>query len=179
MNNLIRVSLGFFLIATGIVGCSRQQATQTPAARTSSGASVDAARFLLSAEPEGAQDVIRVRESAKNEDDVVIVGRIGGSAVPWVEGRGAFSIVDPSLLACSDREGDNCTQPWDYCCDTDKLPTSTALIKFVDEDGMLVHADAREFLNVKELQTVVVRGKAQRDDAGNLTVFANGLYVRE
>ena len=61
----------------------------------------------------------------------------------------------------------------------DKLPTSTALIKFVDEDGMLVHADAREFLNVKELQTVVVRGKAQRDDAGNLTVFANGLYVRE
>ena len=39
-------------------------------------------------------------------------------------------------------------------------------------------ADARELLNVKELTTVVVTGKAQRDDAGNLTILATGVYVK-
>ena len=38
-------------------------------------------------------------------------------------------------------------------------------------------ADARELLKVQELSTVVVRGKAQRDESGNLTVLANGVYV--
>lgn len=40
-------------------------------------------------------------------------------------------------------------------------------------------ADARELLKVKELSTVVVKGKAQRDDAGNLTVIASGVYVKK
>jgi hypothetical protein len=109
---------------------------------------------------------------------VLVVGRIGGSKNPWIEGRAAFSIVDRSLRACSDIEGDNCPFPWDYCCETSKLPTSTALVKIVDDGGQVVAADARELLKVKELQTVVVRGKAQRDEAGNLTVLASGLYIK-
>ena len=52
------------------------------------------------------------------------------------------------------------------------------MVKFVDENGKSVETDARELLGVKELQTVVVTGKAQRDDAGNLTVLASGLFVR-
>ena len=38
--------------------------------------------------------------------------------------------------------------------------------------------DAGELLSVKELSTVVVKGKAQRDDSGNLTVLASGVYVK-
>jgi hypothetical protein len=38
--------------------------------------------------------------------------------------------------------------------------------------------DARELLGVKELQTVVVKGKAKRDEQGNLTVLASGVYPR-
>lgn len=41
-----------------------------------------------------------------------------------------------------------------------------------------MEADARELLKVKELSTVVVKGKAQRDDAGNLTILASGVYVK-
>ena len=52
------------------------------------------------------------------------------------------------------------------------------MIKFVDEQGVLVRADARELFRVKELQTVVICGRAKRDDAGNLTVLANGVFVR-
>jgi len=44
---------------------------------------------------------------------------------------------------------------------------------------MLVKADARKLLNVRELSTVVVAGKAQRDDAGNLTVLASGVFVKQ
>lgn len=39
-------------------------------------------------------------------------------------------------------------------------------------------ADARELLKIKELSTVVVKGKARRDDAGNLTVLATGIHVK-
>ena len=113
------------------------------------------------------------------EREIGAVGRIGGSTNPWVEGRASFEIVDSTLKACSDIPGDTCKTPWDYCCQTDKLPKSKALVKVVDASGTPVKSDARELLKLKELQTVVVRGKAKRDDAGNLTVLASGVYVRK
>jgi len=139
---------------------------------------IDASKYVLGAEPDGAQNVIAARESAQDDEDIVILGRIGGEQ-PWVQGRAAFTIVDPSLKACSDIPGDNCPIPWDYCCETEKLPTSSALITVVDNNGKVVKADTRALLEVKELSTVVVKGKAKRDDAGNLTVLASGVYVKE
>jgi len=164
-----------------LAGCSDQSPTPAPSGQAGppAASAVGGTKFLLTAKPEGANDVIKVREDASHGDDVVIVGRIGGSANPWVEGRAAFSIVDGSLKACSDIEGDNCPIPWDYCCDTSKLPTATALVKVVDEEGALVKADARALLSVKELSTVIVKGKAQRDDSGNLTVLASGVFIKK
>ena len=56
----------------------------------------------------------------------------------------AFSIVDDSLKACSDIEGDNCPTPWDYCCETDKLPGAITLVKLVNEEGQLIEGDAKD-----------------------------------
>ncbi|MGI9430409.1 MAG: hypothetical protein ACR2NM_17235, partial [Bythopirellula sp.] len=162
------------IVLSGFIGC---QQDQIAGSSSNEAADVDGSKFLLSTEPEGARDVIAVREAAADGDDVLVVGRIGGGENPWVEGRAAFSLVDNSLKACSDIPGDMCKKPWDYCCETDKLPASTALIKVVGEDGDLVRTDARKLLNVKELSTVVVKGKAQRDDTGNLVVLATGVYV--
>ena len=64
-------------------GCS--QDASVPAA--AGGAVLDGTRYLLSAEPDGAQGVIETRAIAKDQDDVVIIGRIGGSTDPWVQGR--------------------------------------------------------------------------------------------
>ena len=169
MTRLVLRVVGLMLIGT-LVGCSQEKA--------GSEATVDGSRFVLISEPAGASDVIKVRENAGDGDEVVITGRIGGSENPWVDGQAAFSIVDGSLKACSDIEGDNCPKPWDYCCESSKLPTSTALVKLVDENGKLIKADARKLLAVKELSTVVVKGKAKRDEAGNLTVLASGIYVK-
>ena len=132
--------------------------------------------FVLASEPAGAKDVDAVREQAKNKDDIVIVGRIGGPK-PWINGRAAFSIVDRSRTPCNEIEGDKCPTPWDYCCEAD-LPKSMAFVTFVDQNGKLIGTDARQMLHVKELQTVVIRGKAKRDSDGNLTVVATGIYLR-
>ncbi len=53
------------------------------------------------------------------------------------------------------------------------------MVKVVDTSGKTVATDARKLLGLKELQTVVVRGKAKRDEIGNLTVLADGIFVRK
>ena len=174
----LKISAILFIVFASLfnAGCR-----ESPAGAAAS--AYDGSKFLLPAEPEGSRNVIAVRESSKDGDEVVIVGRIGGSLNPWVDDRVAFSVVDPSLLACSDEkeEGESCScqTPWDYCCETDKLPGAMALVKFVESDGSVVKHDARKVFDLVELQTVVIKGKAQRDDAGNLTILASGMFVRK
>jgi hypothetical protein len=136
-------------------------------------------KYRLAEEPAPAKAVGEVRKDAKDGDEVVVVGRIGGNVKPWVDGRAAFWIIDSSLKSCKDTEGDDCPTPWDYCCTPrEELVKMMATVKVVDEHGQTVSTDARELLGVKELQTVVVRGKAKRDEQGNLTVLAPGVFVR-
>ena len=160
------------------LGCSDSSVTAPPVSQSN----VDATPYLLASEPDGGLDVIAARESAKDEESIVVVGRIGGGLNPWVESRAAFQIVDASLLACSDETPDgetcSCPTPWDYCCETDKLPNAMALVRFEDKQGKVVMADARSLFGVKELQTVVVKGIAKRDDVGNLTIIADGVFVK-
>ena len=158
-----------------MVGCGQAPA---PSATVSTVASKAGAQYLLAAEPQAAKSILQVREESKQGDEVVLVGRIGGDVNPWVEGRAAFSLVDLSAKACSDIAGDSCPTPWDYCCETDKLVKGKTLIKLVGDDGQPVATDARELLGVKELDTLVVQGQAQRDDSGNLTILASKIFVR-
>jgi len=172
-----------FVVAGGlfVAGCGSSASTApvSPAASASAaGPSAEGKAFLLAAEPAEATAIVDAKANAKSDDDVVVVGRIGGDVNPWVEGRAAFSLVDLSLKACSDIPGDGCPTPWDYCCETDKLGKARTLVKFVGADGKPLASDARQLLGVKELQTLVVKGKAHRDDAGNLTILASGIYVR-
>ncbi len=164
----------FWGVMLPVVGCGQKQVAEPPASRDAT----LAADYLLSVEPQQARGVMDVRESAQDDEAVVVVGRIGGSEDPWVEGRAAFSIVDQALQACSDKEGDNCATPWDYCCETDRLPQATLLVKVVDQSGSLVATGARELLGLKELQTVLVQGKARRDEVGNLTILAHGIFIK-
>ena len=173
----LMTSLGCLALLT-VVGCNQNAETTDPSADTSANGDTRTV-YVATEEPEGALDVIAARDKVKDGDDIVITGRIGGSESPWIDGRLTFPIVDGSLKACSDIEGDGCKTPWDYCCETDKLPGATALVKVVDKDGKAVSGDPKKMLNVKELSTVVVKGKAKRDEAGNLTVLTDQIYVKE
>ncbi|MDG2184344.1 MAG: hypothetical protein P8K79_01620 [Mariniblastus sp.] len=178
MKNLVLI--GCLVLIVGIlVGCGKTETDTTSKLDNA----VNGSSFLLASEPAGVVGVKAARESVQDNDEVVVVGRIGGGLNPWVDERAAFQIVDPSLLACSDdkEEGESCSckTPWDYCCETDKLPTAMALVQFSDAGGNVIKQDARSLFNLAELQTVVVKGTAKRDDAGNLTIIADGLYVKK
>jgi hypothetical protein len=134
-------------------------------------------KFLLDKEPDAAIDVLALRADAKDQQDVVVVGRIGGRRDPWIKGTAAFPIVDRSLRPCNEIPGDTCETPWDYCCETN-LAEATALVRLVDASGATIKQNPKELLNLKELQTVVVKGKAKRDDEGNVTVLVSQLHIR-
>ena len=133
--------------------------------------------YLLKEEPKDAKAVVAVRKEGKNGEDVVIVGRIGGRKNPWIKGAAAFSIVDEAIKSCDQIPGDTCPTPWDYCCEVG-LPQKTVLVTFVDDAGKVVKKDARQLLKVKELQTVVVKGKVKRDKTDNVSIQATNVFVR-
>jgi hypothetical protein len=137
------------------------------------------AKYLLADEPAGAKNVIDIRKAAKDGDEVVVVGRIGGSVKPFT-GRAAFTIVDVKFTPCSEIEGDSCPTPWDYCCaPPDELAQGTVLVKFVDSAGKTLSDDAKALLDIKELQTVVVKGQTRRDEGNGIFVAASGIYVKK
>lgn len=132
--------------------------------------------YLVTSEPPGALPVGEARAQSEDGQEVTLVGLIGGSTKPFVDGLAAFTIVDPKVPYCAADEG--CPTPWDYCCETAAVKENIATVKIVDEAGQPVAQSARELLPVKELSTVVVKGKAKRDELGNLTVAATQVFVR-
>jgi hypothetical protein len=158
---------------TLVVGCGTSNVSQTAGTPQSS---ATGKQFIATTEPDGAIPVGTARDSLQGEQEVTLVGRIGGSADPFVDGLAAFTIVDPKVPYCSADEG--CPTPWDYCCTQDQVKENIATVKVVDESGKPVAEDARQLLGVKELSTVVIQGIAKRDDQSNLTVVANKVFVR-
>ncbi len=132
------------------------------------------ALYLLTEEPQGAAGVAEARQA--DAEEVTVVGRVGGSPNPFVEGMAAFTIVDPKIPSCAGEEG--CPTPWDYCCTLDQVKDGIAMVKVVDSQGKPVAADAKKLLGIQELSMVVVRGEAQRDEQGNLTVLTDKVYVK-
>lgn len=53
------------------------------------------------------------------------------------------------------------------------------LVKLVDEAGKTLVQDARSFLGLKELDTVVVQGRVRRDSENSLSVLASGLFIKK
>ncbi|WP_442509321.1 hypothetical protein SH528x_000887 [Novipirellula sp. SH528] len=162
-----------------LVGLCLLVAGCNPAVETAAQPDANAAgnsQYISATEPEGAMAVGDARQSVKDDESVTLVGLIGGSSKPFVEGLAAFTIVDAKVPYCAPDEG--CPTPWDYCCETVAVKDNIATVKVVDENGNPVASDARKLLNVKELSTVVVQGTAKRDDQGNLTVAASKVFVR-
>lgn len=166
--NLWQAAVACALI--GVVGCG-----ESPAPKT--GPTTSAVSFLVNDEPAGAVGVGEARKASSGDAEITVVGRIGGSEKPFVDGMAAFTIVDPKVPPCGADEG--CPTPWDYCCTQNDVKENIATIKLVDAAGKPLTEDARKLLGVKELSTVVVRGTAKRTEDGNLSVLAKQVYVRK
>ncbi len=162
-------------------GCG--EATQSSAVAASAAPiEIDSSKFLLTEEPTGAVGVIAARESAEDGKPLVLVGRIGGAANPWIDGRAAFTLLDASMSVVA--EGEDSEDPADGelcmgdCCATERLDCTT-LVKIVDADGKLVLVDSRKLLGLSESDMVVIQGNAKRDKSGNFVMLATGVFIRK
>jgi hypothetical protein len=150
-------------------GCGIESTSTIPGSSTS--ATFDP-KWIANEAPADPLAVGEAREKAKDKQPIQMVGRIGGSPSPFVEGVAAFTLMDLSLPDCA---GGDCSD--EGCCTPEELKKNLATVKFVTGDGKPVAVDARELLNVDVKAKVAVEGTAQRDAAGNLVVLANHLYV--
>ncbi len=175
-------SLAFVALLTSISvpflsGCgqsTQSSATAAPAATID----IDGSKFLLSEEPTGAVGVIAARESAEDGEPLVLVGRIGGAANPWIDGRAAFTLLDASISVVAKGEGSGEAELcMGDCCAANRL-ASTTLVKVVDNRGKLVLVDSRKLLGVKASDMIVIEGTAKKDESGNFVMLAKGIYVR-
>ena len=166
--------LAFAPALAGLAGCGSGPATESTAQTD-----IDGKQFMLTAEPDGAVGVIAARESAEDGAPLVIVGRVGGSANPWIDGRAAFMLLDASMSVVAEgensTEGELCTGD---CCATERLACTT-LVKVVDAGGQVVPVDSRKLLGLKESDMVVVEGTAKKDKSGNFSMLATRVFIRK
>lgn len=120
--------------------------------------------------------VSMARESAEDGQAVTVEGRLQD----FVEGRAAFTIVDGSIPPCGeDGMEDLCPTPWDYCCVAPaRLAANKATVKLVDPEGKLLEGNLQGVNSIDNLSTVVVTGKVEKDESGNLTIAADKVFLK-
>jgi hypothetical protein len=107
-------------------------------------------------------------------DQVTVVGRIS----TIVKGRAAFNLTDDELDHCARMDmPDGCKTPWDYCCTPgDEVAAATLSVEVRGPDGKIL---AGSLPSLRLLDLLVVRGKLEKDEHGNVTVVAEGWHRRE
>jgi hypothetical protein len=134
--------------------------------------------LLLSDEPAEAIGVLDAQETLAADSEATVVGVIGGVPNPFGSGDASFVIADAAVLAEDD--GHDCEKEGCHFCKKNNQEPShgLALVCFVDEQGQPRRFDARETFGLQAEQTVVVRGRCQKDASGMLVLTATGIYVR-
>ena len=169
MKSILRLTIVIGCIA--VLGCQEQTESVSNSSQSPTGT-----QYLTDVEPANSTPVGDARKSAKDGDSVSLVGHIGGSSEPFVDGIAAFTIVDPKVPYCTPEES---SEPWSYCCAQDEVKDNIATVKIVNEGGSPVMEHAKQLLGVKELSLVVVEGKAKRDDQGNFSVLASKVFIKK
>jgi hypothetical protein len=157
-------------------GCGASDVKFTAGA---SSKSTDGSRYMLAEEPEDAIGVIDARQSASDGAPLTVVGRIGGTTSPWVNGRAAFMLLDASLMMVAEGadtgDGQICTGD---CCAAERAH-ATMLVKILDGKGRVLEVDSRHLLGLAESDMVVVFGKATKDKSGNVALIADAVFIRK
>jgi hypothetical protein len=135
-------------------------------------------------------DPAKPKTPVVSEMDVVLVGKVGGvpnpsqqthPEFPFAKHQALFFLSDPEAAAEFEEHqhehapGEECAFCSAHAADVAHL---IAVVQFNDEQGEPLPVDARELFDLKEKETVVVRGKAKMTPSGMLIVDADGLYVR-
>jgi cyanophycinase-like exopeptidase len=172
MNRIVSTTaaIAMLILLTGCDASNTEQAAQvdTPAATQEVAHS-----WMLASAPEGAVSILEAKASLKEGDQVVIRGRIGGRLSPINSGSPVFTIVDLGLEYCGQHNDDNCSSPWDYCCETPETITGNSATVQVMGDGMIDPVAA----GLEPLDEVVLIGTVgPRPDDQVFVIRATGVY---
>jgi len=122
--------------------------------------------------------------------EVVMVGQVGGLTNPWEKtqpdfpfatNQAALFLADPQAVVENEESGHSHApgEECPFCAAHAANNTSLlAMVRFVDESGNVLRIDVRNLFDVKEKDTVVVRGTARVVEGGMMMVDATGLYIR-
>jgi hypothetical protein len=135
---------------------------------------------VLNSSPNGEAKSIRdVKATAKPGDEVTLTGRVMGNLKPFVDGRAAFILADPSLItACSDQPGDGCETPWDACCNTKEEKTKAiATIQIVNAEGRVLKQAVEGAGGIAKLASLNVSGTVAEGSSGQ-TLIVNAKAIR-
>lgn len=158
-----------FLFLSPLVLLLNSCGESTSAAAAPTAAPQVAAR-VLSADPGAATTVLNAKQDGP-QDRVVVHGRIANI----VKGYAAFTLMDTSLAYCGEKHAENCKTPWDYCCEKPETRTANALaVELRDADGKPLATPVLPDLRL--LDTVKVVGKLTKDEHGNFTLTAEGMF---
>lgn len=136
--------------------------------------------FFVDRPSADARDVSEVRKAGglKAGDRVSLRGRVGGSKEPFVSGRAVFTLVGRGLKACNEIPGDQCSAPWDYCCDTAaEINANSVTVQAVDAKGLPLRTDLKRRRGLKELSEVVVTGTVAVAGEKGVVVTAATMHV--
>lgn len=168
---IVTTALVAALSCAGLLSC---EGAKTPAAQR--GDSMPAGLVVSQVSP-AAIGVLEVRKSAKPGDHVTVLGRIGGSRMPFVSTQAVFTIVDSTLESCVEMgDDDHCPRPWDYCCeDKASLARAMASIEIAGANGKPLAIALADEGSLKPLMLVAVEGTVQSTDGGSLVVRADRI----
>lgn len=127
-----------------------------------------------------AAEIHIARETAEPDAEITLKGLVMGRTKPFVDGRAAFVLGDRTLLTpCNEKEDDECSTPWDVCCDSaEDKRKGTATIQIVGEDGRVISQPLRSVHGLVELSSVTVKGRvAEGSTADALIVNATAIHV--
>jgi hypothetical protein len=162
-----------FACIAGVAGCAKEAENPGGAGATSKSGALPAT-LVLASEPAGAKPVKEVVATAVSGDTVVAIGRVGIAG----EERADFRLVDPSLKSCIEL-ADQCETPWDFCCSpAEEQRANSATVEFRDERGEPLSGSVLGLGGVKHLDTVTVKGRVEKDQVGNVTIVATGLFKK-
>jgi hypothetical protein len=177
------VAAAIALAGLVIAGCggdteSSKRSDVTSAARPVTALPADLFAARASA---GARNVEDIKKDATATGEVVVRGRIGGRASPFVEGMAVFILADASMKSCDELHGDTCKTPWDYCCEPrDSVAARTATIQVVDAAGKPLRVDLEGKHGMDPLAVLTIVGDvAIRDEGGALVINARKIHVAQ
>ncbi len=160
------------LAITALLASCEKKETSVIAPTTSAPSAALSA--VLATAPTGEPKPIHlIRSTAKPGDEITVSGKIMGNAKPFVDGRSAFILGDPEVLTpCNEDPADNCTTPWDTCCDSpEDKKRGIATIQIVGTDGRVLKESVEGVGGLANLAAVTVTGKVAEGSSADLLII--------